>query len=127
VITMFKRVLLGALAVAAAMVTLAGCTDAPPPATVVVNTPPSDGPLVLLTVMVAAAFVLAGVAVVSGWGWASERRARRAAEDARRDAEEAVIALTGQPLRRARVLISRGEVGAGTWPPAGQSMQRWSE
>ncbi len=125
-ITMFKRVVLSTAAVVVT-VALVGCDDAAPPTTVVVNTPPADGPVVLLTVMVAAAFVLAGVAVVCGWGWASERRGRREAEDARRDAEEVVIALTGQPLGRARLLINRDDASAGTWPAAGQSMQRWPE
>jgi hypothetical protein len=112
----------GVLAVA---VGLAGCNEAPPPATVIVNTPPSDGgPLVLLTVMVAAAFVLAVVAVVCGWGWASERRARRDAEDACRDAEDALAALTGQPLRGARLLIDRR---ADDQRPSPQSVARWSE
>lgn len=123
---MIKRVVLTAAVVVVTAV-LAGCDDTAPPTTVVVNTPPADGPVVLLTVMIAAAFVLAGVAVVCGWGWASERRGRREAEDARRAAEEVVIALTGQPLGHARLLISRDESGAGTWPSAGQSMRRWSE
>ena len=111
--------------VLAVLMSAAGCNEAPPPATVIVNTPPSDGgPLVLLTVMVAAAFVLAGVAVVCGWGWASERRARRDAEEACRDAEDALVALTGQPLRGAHLVIDRG---AGDQRPAGQSVARRSE
>jgi heme/copper-type cytochrome/quinol oxidase subunit 2 len=118
--------------VAVLAVSLAGCNEAPPPPpTVIVNTPPADGgPVVLLTVMIVAAFVLVGVAVVCGWGWASERRARREADAARRDAEETVIALTGQPLRGALLVIDRGvgvESRAEQRPEAGRSMARWSE
>ena len=118
--------------VAVLAVGLAGCNEAPPaPPTVIVNTPAADGgPVVLLTVMIVAAFVLAGVAVVCGWGWASERRARREAEEARRDAEETVIALTGQPLRGARLVIDRGcgvQGSTAGQAPAGRSMARWSE
>jgi heme/copper-type cytochrome/quinol oxidase subunit 2 len=120
---------LAAVLVAVLGVALAGCNEAPPaPPMVIVNTPAADGgPVVLLTVMIVAAFVLlSGVAVVLGWGWASERRARREAEEARRDAEEMVIALTGQPLRGARLVIDRGVV-AEQRPAAGRSMARWSE
>jgi hypothetical protein len=117
--------------VAVAGVSLAGCNEAPPAApTVIVNTPAADGgPVVLLTVMVVAAFVAAGVAMVCGWGWAGERRARRDAEHARRDAEETVIALTGRPLRGARLVIDRGHrVEHGVQEPvAGRSVARWSE
>lgn len=122
-------------AVAAVLITvlgvsLAGCFESAPPAappTVIVNTPASDGgPVVLLTVMIGAAFVLAGVAVAAGWGWASERRARREADQARRDAEETVIALTGQPLRGARLVLDRG-ADTEQQPVAGRSMARWPE
>jgi heme/copper-type cytochrome/quinol oxidase subunit 2 len=128
VITKLTRGALVAGLVAVLGVALAGCNEAPPaPPTVIVNTPAADGgPVVLLTVMVVVAFVLVGVAVVCGWGWASERRARREAEEARRDAEETVIALTGQPLRGARLVIERGVV-AEQRPAAGRSMARWSE
>jgi hypothetical protein len=127
-LTKLTRVLFAAGLVAVIWVSLAGCNEAPAPApTVIVNTPAADGgPVVLLTVMIVAAFVLVGVAVVCGWGWASERRARREAEEARRDAEETVIALTGQPLRGARLVIDRGVV-AEQQPAAGRSVQRWSE
>lgn len=133
-ITKLTRVLFVAPLVAVLGVSLAGCLESPPPApppTVIVNTPPADGgPVVLLTVMIVAAFVLVGVAVVLGWGWASERRARREAEEARRDAEETVIALTGQPLRGARLVIDRGSGAQGSTAgqsPAGRSVARWSE
>lgn len=123
---MFKRgVLAGGVPIL--LMGVAGCDEAPPPATVILNTPPADGgPVVLLTVMVAAAFVLAAVAVICGWGWATERRARREADDARRDAEEAVIALTGRPLRGARLVVERRPDVAGQ--PLGRgSVARWSE
>lgn len=95
----------GALLVAAAA-GVTGCDDATPPATVIVNTPPADGaPMVLVTGTNAAAFVVAVIAVVCAWGWACERRARGQAERMCRDAEETVIALTGQPLHGARLMV----------------------
>lgn len=130
VIRMLARAAFAAGLVAVLGVSLTGCLESAPPApppTVIVNTPAADGgPVVLLTVMIVAAFVLAGVAVVAGWGWASERRARREADQARRDAEETVIALTGQPLRGSRLVIDRGVVTQQR-PAAGRSMTRWSE
>ncbi|MDQ2709934.1 MAG: hypothetical protein M3Z25_20935, partial [Actinomycetota bacterium] len=96
-------VLLGG--VAGVTVFLAGCDDTPSaaPTTVVVNTPPADGgQMVLLTVMVGAAFLAVIAAGAFAWVWAQERRARRDAECARREAEDAVLALTGQPLARVR-------------------------
>lgn len=94
---------------------LTGCDDAPaPPTTVVVNTPPADGgQMVLLTVMVGAAFLALLTAVVFAWAWAAERRVRRDAERARREAEDAVLALTGQPIARVRVeLLGRHPVSS---------------
>ncbi len=92
--------------VAGSALALAGCQETPAPAaptTVVVNTPPADGgQMVLLTVMVGAAFLALIAAMVFAWVWAQERRARRDAETARREAEDAVLALTGQPLTRVR-------------------------
>jgi hypothetical protein len=129
-LTKVRRCAVAAVLVAVLGVSLAGCFESTPPApapTVIVNTPASDGgPVVLLTVMIGVAFVLAGVAVAAGWGWAAERRARRDAEAACRDAEETVIALTGQPLRGARLVIDRGAV-AEQRPAPGRSMARWSE
>lgn len=129
-ITNLTRGALAAGMVGVLGMSLTGCLESAPPApppTVIVNTPAADGgPVVLLTVMIVIAFVLAGIAVVAGWGWASERRARREAEQARRDAEETVIALTGQPLRGARLVIDRGLV-ADQRPAAGRPMARWSE
>jgi hypothetical protein len=96
-------VLLGAVGGAAVFV--AGCDQAPAaaPTTVVVNTPPDGGPVVLLTVMVGAAFLALIAAGVFAWSWAHERRARRDAEQAQRQAEDAVLALTGKPLARVRL------------------------
>ena len=111
---------------------LAGCDDAAAPPTVIVNTPPADGgPMVLVTVMIAAAFVLAAIAVVCGWGWAAERRARREAERMCRDAEETVIALTGQPLHGARLMFRPSHHMPGT-PATGElgtdrQLTRWPE
>jgi hypothetical protein len=78
--------------------------------TVVVNTPPADGgQMVLLTVMVGGAFLALIAAGVLAWAWAQERRARRDAEHARREAEDAVLALTGRPMARVRFeLLQRG-------------------
>lgn len=92
-----------------AMVLVAGCDGQPAaPTTVVVNTPPADGGLsVLLTVMIVAAFLGLVAAGVFAWGWATERRARRDAERAQRAAEDAVLALTGQPTERVQASIAR--------------------
>jgi hypothetical protein len=120
----------GVLVVAAAG--LAGCDDAAPPPTVIVNTPPADGgPMVLLTVVIAAAFVFAAIAVVCAWGLASERRARRETERMCRDAEETVIALTGQPLHGARLMLRASHHVPGA-PATGQpgndrQLARWPE
>jgi len=57
----------------------------------------------LLTVMVGAAFLAVIAAGAFAWAWAQEHRARRDAECARREAEDAVLALTGQPLARVRL------------------------
>jgi hypothetical protein len=85
------------------LLAVAGCDDAAaPPTTVVVNTPPDGGPVVLLTVMIAVAFLAVGAAVVFAWNWAHERRARQGVEVALREAEDAVLALTGQPISRVR-------------------------
>jgi len=121
----------GALLVAGAA-GLAGCDDAAPPPTVIVNTPPADGgPMVLVTVMIAAAFVLAAIAVVCGWGWAAERRARREAERMCRDAEETVIALTGQPLHGARLMLRASHHMPGSpvngEPGTDRQLTRWPE
>lgn len=87
----------------AVLVALAGCDNPQaPPTTVVVNTPPDGGPVVLLTVMIAVAFLAVAAAVMCGWSWAQERRARRASEVALREAEDAVLALTGQPISQVR-------------------------
>ena len=99
-----------ALAIACLAVPLvAGCDDgSAPPTTVVVNTPPADGgELVLLTVMVGAAFLALVAAGALAWMWAQERRARRESEIARRQAEDAVLALTGQPIDRIRLELLR--------------------
>jgi hypothetical protein len=109
-----------------------GCNDAPtaPPTTVVVNTPPADtGLSVLLTVMVGAAFVALVVAAVFAVGWAVERRGRRDAELALREAEDTVLALTGQPIGRVRLSIAQRGVA---WPGEastghGGAVARWSE
>lgn len=88
--------------VPAAGVLLAGCDDqqAPPP-TIVVNTPPADAGLsVLLTVMVAVAFLALVLAGLSAWAWASERRARRDTERSLRIAEDTVLGLTGHPVEQ---------------------------
>jgi heme/copper-type cytochrome/quinol oxidase subunit 2 len=79
---------------------LAGCDDQQaPPMTVVVNTPPADAGLsVLLTVMVAVAFIALVLAGLSAWAWASERRARRDTEHSLRIAEDTVLAFTGYPV-----------------------------
>ena len=109
---------------------LAGCDDAAAPPTVIVNTPPADGgPMVLVTVMIAAAFVLAAIAVVCAWGWASERRARGEAERMCRDAEETVIALTGQPLHGARLMLRPSHQGtpATGEPGTDRQLTRWPE
>lgn len=104
-------------AIAGAVLAVAGCDQAQaPPTTVVVNTPPDGGPVVLLTVMIAVAFLAVGAAVVCSWNWAHERRARRDAEAAQREAEDTVLALTGQPISRVRPTLFR----------AGPSMS-WSE
>jgi hypothetical protein len=122
----------GALLLVAAAAGVAGCDDATPPPTVIVNTPPADGgPMVLVTVMIAAAFVLAVIAVVCAWGWASERRAHRETERMCRDAEETVIALTGQPLHGARLLFRPSHHVPGA-PATGQpgtdrQLTRWPE
>jgi Asp/Glu/hydantoin racemase len=68
----------------------------------VVNTPPDGGPVVLLTVMIAVAFLAVGVAVLFAWNWAHERMACREAEIALREAEDIVLALTGLPMSRVR-------------------------
>lgn len=117
-----------------ALVFLAGCDDAGQvPTTVVVNTPPADGgQVVLLTLMIVAAFLAAGVAVGFAWSWAQERRARQAAERGQRAAEDVVLALTGHPIDRVRLSIHqqpsaapdlhRDEQG----PPAGwPAIERW--
>jgi hypothetical protein len=101
--------------VAVSVMFLAGCDDTPAqPTTVVVNTPPADGgQIVLLTVMVGVAFLALIAAGVLAWAWAQERRVRRDAEAARREAEDAVLALTGQPMARIRFeLLQRGPAAA---------------
>lgn len=104
-------------AVGGAAVFVAGCDPAPTtPTTVVVNTPPDGGPVVLLTVMVGAAFLALVAAMVFAWSWAQERRARRDAEQAQREAEDTVLALTGQPL--ARVRLELFQHAPATDPPA---------
>jgi hypothetical protein len=100
-----------AAGMACSVLFLAGCDDTPvQPTTVVVNTPPADrGQMVLLTVMVGAAFLALIAAWVLAGAWAQERRARRDAETARREAEDAVLALTGRPMARVRFeLLQRG-------------------
>jgi hypothetical protein len=90
------------------LVSVAGCDEAQaPPTTVVVNTPPDSGPVVLLTVMIAVAFLAVGAAVVFAWNWAQVRRTRREIEAALREAEDAVLALTGQPISRVRASLFR--------------------
>ena len=117
---------------------LAGCDDAPSaaPTTVVVNTPPADGgQMVLLTVMVGAAFLALLAAGAFAWVWVQERRARRDAEVAQREAEDAVLALTGQPLSRVRFELFQhapagepaarsGEYGP---PRARRAIEGWPE
>jgi cbb3-type cytochrome oxidase subunit 3 len=110
-----SRAVLASAGVAGSAVFLAGCDDTPAqPTTVVVNTPPADGgQMVLLTVMVGAAFLAVISAGVLAWAWAQERRARRDAENARREAEDAVLALTGRPMARVRfALLQRGPTPA---------------
>jgi heme/copper-type cytochrome/quinol oxidase subunit 2 len=133
--------LMALVAVAAgAVLALAGCQDTPAPAaaptTVVVNTPPADGgQMVLLTVMVGAAFLALIAAGAFAWVWAQERRARRDAEVARREAEDAVLALTGQPLARVRFELFAHDPGTdptarpGDYsPPRGRrAIQGWPE
>ncbi len=96
-----------AAATGCSLMLLAGCDDASaPPTTVFVNTPPADGgQMVLLTVMVAAAFLAVAIAVGFAWAWAQERRTRQDADRARREAEDAVLALTGQSIDRVRLAI----------------------
>lgn len=105
------RALRVGVGVTGSVVLLAGCDDAPAqPTTVVVNTPPADGgQIVLLTVMIGAVFLALIAAGVLAWMWAQERHARRDAETARREAEDAVLALTGRPMARVRFeLLQRG-------------------
>ncbi len=104
--------------VAAGVVVLAGCEESPAaPTTVVVNTPSDGGPVVLLTVMVGLAFLALIAAGVAAWGWAQQRRAYLDAERARREAEDTVLALTGQPIDRVRLGLLRGSVtGVPVWP-----------
>jgi hypothetical protein len=112
-------------AVGAALVAVAGCDEAQaPPTTVVVNTPPDGGPVVLLTVMVAVAFLALGAAVVFAWNWAQERRTRHEVEEALRDAEDTVLALTGQPVSRVRAGLFRS--GA-PFERRALDAERWSE
>ncbi|MGQ0480003.1 MAG: hypothetical protein ACT4O0_03085 [Pseudonocardia sp.] len=111
-------------------VLLAGCDDTgQAPTTVVVNTPPADGAqMVLLTLMIVAAFLAAGVAGGFAWSWAQERRARRAAEHAQRAAEDVVLALTGQPIDRVRLSIRQQPPAAPdqhTSPAHGPAIERW--
>lgn len=109
-----------------ALALIAGCDDEHQvPTTVVVNTPPADtGLSVLLTVMVGAAFVSLLVAAVFAWAWAAERRTRRDAERALRDAEDTVLALTGQPMDRVRLSMLRRSTS-----PAfrNQALEGWTE
>jgi len=117
--------LLACLAVPA-LVLVAGCDDEHQvPTTVVVNTPPPDtGLSVLLTVMVGAAFVSLLVAAVFAWAWAVERRTRQDAERALRDAEDTVLALTGQPMERVRLSVLRRS----TSPVSkNQALEGWTE
>ncbi len=110
---------------------LAGCDDAPaPPTTVVVNTPPTDGGLsVLLTVMIGVAFLAVVAALVFAWSWASERRTRRDAEAALREAEDTVLALTGHPVARLRLSLDQRRPACPTEPETGRgdAVARWSQ
>jgi hypothetical protein len=83
---------------------VAGCDDGSgPPTTIVVNTPPADGgQLVLLTVMVGVALLALVAAGGFAWVWAQERRGHRDARRARREAEDAVLALTGRSIEWVR-------------------------
>ena len=107
---MIGRLMAVAGLVAGSALALAGCQDTPAPAaptTVVVNTPPADGgQMVLLTVMVGAAFLALIAAGAFAWVWAQERRARRDAEHSRRQAEDAVLALTGKPVEQVWAVIA---------------------
>lgn len=109
-----------------ALALVAGCDDDHQvPTTVVVNTPPADtGLSVLLTVMVGAAFVSLLVAGVFAWAWAVERRARREAERALRDAEDTVLALTGQPMERVRLSMLRRPTSPAS---QNQALEGWTE
>lgn len=114
---------------AVALVAVAGCDQTQsPPTTVVVNTPPDGGPVVLLTVMIGIAFLALGAAVVCGWNWAFERRARREVEVALREAEDAVLALTGQPIALVRPALF-GSGRSGSWQQSeGRALgERWSQ
>ena len=82
---------------------------------------------------------VAAAGVVCAWGWASERRARREAEAARRQAEDVVLALTGQPIAQVRPTLFTDRFADGAdpaWPPArgelggrrtGGQVAGWSE
>ncbi len=115
------------------LVLLAGCDDAAqPPTTVVVNTPAADGgQVVLLTVMIGVAFLALVAAGVAVWGWAQERHARRDAERARREAEDAVLALTGQPIDRLRLSLLHGALAgerpSPAEPPSRRAIEGWRE
>jgi hypothetical protein len=104
--THVRRTVLAGLALVGFLLT--GCDDQPAtPTTVIVNTPPADAGLsVLLTIMIVAAFLGLIAAVVAGWGWACERRARLDAERAQRLAEDAVLALSGKPVEQVWVSIA---------------------